>query len=218
MIPCLRQRESITIVPMLLETRNSIWYREVLCATLSYQTTDSLATGVYFFFLRAVWCLISATRCCDSTLFCFWFNKYTSSQAVVPGAGAVDAHSVCWGWTGQSPGAQGRLLFSWTLISLQCPSLPGHRECHCNSVIAGGISLGCASPWLKRRSTFCQRILLQLTPGVWVPTAEWHMVARVEVHIIVVSFPSCRIKLAGLPFHHRLTTCHNSFLLLEQKK
>lgn len=63
--------------------------------------------GVTFFFLRAVWCLISATRCCDGTLSCFWFNKYTTArqwyqgqELMMPTACAevgLDSHTRCSG-------------------------------------------------------------------------------------------------------------------------
>lgn len=158
------------------------------------------------FLLRAVWCLISATRCWDSTLSCFWFKNiplarqwYQGQELTMP----MDSHPRCSGETA--------LFMNINFFGVPQPA---RSQGMCNSAIAGGISLGCASPWLKRRSIFCQRIQLQFTPSVWVTIAEWHMVTRVEAQIRVVIFPSCRRNLAGLLFLHRLTTCHKSFLFL----
>lgn len=129
-----------------------------------YRLTGNRGFFLFFFWdLSGVWYLQpdAVTVLCPAS---------DSKIYHLPGSGTRGRSWWC-PWT-VTPGAQGRLLFPWPLISLQCPSLPGHRECHCNSAIAGGISLGCASPWLKRRSTFCQRIQLQFTPSVWVTIAR----------------------------------------------
>lgn len=142
----------------------------------------------FLFFLKAVWCLISATGCCDSTQSYFWFKNTPLASPrrllSLQTRGRNWRCSQCVSlshWT-ITPGAQAMLLFLWTLISLQWLGLPGSRSegmllqwCIC------GISLGCASPLVKRRSTFCQRTQPHFTPDIWVTTAGWRVVTRIKV-------------------------------------